>query len=200
MASATEPTQPSVNPSALKALPPLEVVRRWLSYDPLTGIIRWREQRGGRGAPGAEAGVLSEKGYRRIALGGKIYRAHRLAWLLHYGVPPRGQIDHVNGVRDDNRIVNLREATQSQNNMNRRMRADNRCGFKGVFRQNGRWRTQITVGRAKVHLGYFDTAEKASRAYADAAAKFYGDFARPGTMTMENACAPSASEALGSQA
>lgn len=190
MASATEPAhdqstlhskiacQPG---SQAKALPPLEVARRWLSYDPLTGIIRWRDRRGTRGLPGYEAGRCSPRGYRIIALGGMHYRAHRLAWLLHYGVPPRGQIDHVNGVRDDNRIVNLREATQSQNSANMRIRASNRCGFKGVHRKrvNGRcWRAQITIEKRKVHLGYFDTAEAAGRAYAAAAVRAYGAFAR----------------------
>lgn len=173
----------------VKPLPLFDAVQRWLSYDPVSGVLRWKARKGQRPAPGSEAGYISADGYRRIEFDEKVYLAHRLAWLLHYGVPPKAQVDHVNGDGGDNRIENLREATPAQNAMNRKVRADNRCGIKGVRQfKNGRWQVYVK----DVYIGRFDTAEAGGQAYAAAAATIFGEFARPSTRVMEEGGEPSA--------
>src|SRR5687768_770720 len=106
-----------------------EKLRELMDYNPDTGVFLYRKRRGRRSA-GLEAGSIV-KGYRLISLG-KQYSAHRLAWLYVYGEWPAGDLDHINCVRDDNRIANLREATDSQNNANRTLAPKNSSGFKGV--------------------------------------------------------------------
>lgn len=115
----------------------------------------------------------------RTPVGDVLVPAHRLAWFYAYGVWPQDQIDHRNGIRSDNRICNLREATNSLNKANERRRTDNTSGFKGVHRrENGRWRARIGVGNRRLALGDFDTPEAAHTAYCQAAAQHFGEFAR----------------------
>lgn len=89
-----------------------EVLKSLLYYDPETGIFVWLVTRQ-RSPAGKEAGGYDEKGYRRICVNGTKVRAHRLAWLYMTGEWPEDQLDHINGLKDDNRFVNLREATNS---------------------------------------------------------------------------------------
>jgi len=86
-------------------------------------------------------------------------------------------VDHRNGNGLDNRRANLRPATKSQNGANRLIAASNKSGFKGVDLKKGRWRAQIKVVGSKIHLGYFDLAEEAARAYDMAAIEAFGEFA-----------------------
>lgn len=88
-------------------------------------------------------------------------------------------IDHKNLNTLDNRRGNLRFCTAEQNNRNRNKHHNNKSGFKGVCREGDRWRSQISVGGKKIHLGMFDTAEAAADAYNDAAIRLHGEFARP---------------------
>ena len=90
-----------------------------LHYDPLTGVFRWRVARGSRAA-GDVAGGISGAGYRQIGIDGRYYQASRLAWLYTTGEWPDGEIDHKNGVHDDNRWDNLRDVTHTENNQNQR--------------------------------------------------------------------------------
>lgn len=112
-------------------------------------------------------------------INGKEYLEHRLAWFYTLGVWPE-RIDHVNGVKDDNRLSNLRECTIAENNQNRRRKKNNKSGHKGVswHSYNKRWRSQITVQGKDTHLGYFLTKEEAADAYNDAALQHHGEFAR----------------------
>jgi AP2 domain/HNH endonuclease len=91
------------------------------------------------------------------------------------------ELDHVNGSRSDNRWCNLREATHSQNRANAQMRTDNTSGFKGVtwLKQTGKWRARIEVNGKRIHLGEYDTRERAFIAYIFAQWKYHGDFANP---------------------
>jgi hypothetical protein len=94
--------------------------------------------------------------------------------------PTNLKVDHISGVRHDNRKKNLRFCTESQNQHNRGVTKRSKSGYKGVwfFKQLGRWQSQIKLNYKSIHLGYFDTAEKAYAAYCEAAKKYHKEFAR----------------------
>lgn len=157
-------------------------VRSIFLYDAVTGIFRYRYTRGPRAPAGAIAGSLHHKGYRVLTINKRSYQAHRIAWLFYYGKFPKKQIDHINGVKDDNRIANLREASNSQNKKNTKVRSDNAIGVKGVslrFRA-GRpfYVVRIQVEGKRLHLGEFVDIGHAASVYWGAAQKYYGEFAR----------------------
>jgi hypothetical protein len=161
-----------------------ETLRSLLSYDPESGDFKWIEKRFNGADSGQSAGSINRYGYRRICVFGSYYTAHRLAWLLHYGVEPKGSLDHINGVRSDNRIANLREATNSQNGYNMSLSSASKSGVKGVrfYCRAGRkdkWSARIMVQGESIFLGLFDTLEEAKSARLCAAEKYHGEFARP---------------------
>ncbi len=152
-----------------------------LHYDPDTGFFTWTKSRGNRKA-GSRAGHVNGDGYVRIAIKLHYYSAHRLAWLATHGYWPPGDIDHINGVRDDNRIINLRSATRAQNAQNRFKSTRSGLGLKGTGYDvaSGRWWAGIKKGWKRLHLGCFDTAEAAHATYCAAAQKAFGKFFNPG--------------------
>jgi len=152
------------------------LVKSILNYNPDTGVFVWEAQRK-KIVVGSVAGGDNGHGYWVIRIDGRLYRAHQLAWLYVYGEWPDRQIDHINGNRSDNRISNLRLATQSQNNANTRV-LSSMSGIKGVGMHNGRWRAQIRIDGKKVHLGYFDCPAVAHFAYQIAADNHFGEYAR----------------------
>jgi hypothetical protein len=163
-----------------KPLPPLELVKQLLDYDPQIGGFCWKHNRGKKGCMGKPAGY-SHKGYISIEIDGKEYRAHRLAWLICTGEDPADkQIDHVNGNKSDNRFANLRLATNSQNACNRTVSARNTSGFKGVSFSSKQqaWKADVRINGVTKHLGYYPTPELAHMAYCKAAAELHGEFAR----------------------
>lgn len=103
-------------------------------------------------------------GYLVVKFDGSQIRAHRLAWFLSHGDEPLLDIDHINGVRDDNRLCNLRLATQSQNGFNSRKIAKSKTGIKGVALHGGGFRARCSVNGAQVHIGTFRTIEAAAEA------------------------------------
>lgn len=149
-----------------------------LSYDSETGIFRWLVCKSRRNHVGDQAGTIGEDGYRIIQIDGWNYKAARLAWLYHYGRWPVPQADHRDLKRDNDRISNLREATDSQNGANTGLLASNRSGFKGVSHSRDGWKAQIRKNGERKFLGYFDTPEEAHAAYCAAARDLHGDFAR----------------------
>lgn len=159
-------------------LPALREVSGLVTYDPATGLFAWRSCRRRGVIAGRAAGHVDSVGYVRIKLNQRLYPAHRLAWLLTYGVDPDSQIDHVNGNRSDNRIENLRLASQRQNMFNIQHRIGP-SGFVGVAQlPSGRWRAKINTEQGQKTIGTFDTAEAAARARDDAARRFRQEFAR----------------------
>jgi len=122
------------------------------------------------------AGCLDPNGYIYIAIDKKDYAAHRIAWIYVHGEEPSGELDHINLVKSDNCIKNLRIATHAQNCANRKRRSDNTTGYKGVYRERGKYRSYIVVQGRNHRIGTFHTPEEAARAYADAARKYAGEF------------------------
>lgn len=159
-------------------LPTIEYVRSRLSYDPGTGLMTWKTNRV-RSFVGREAGTL-HNGYRVVVLLGRMYRVHRLAWLLMTGAWPEDEIDHVNLDRSDNRWANLRAADKRGNACNTGVRTDNKSGFKGVCwdKARGRWRADIRLPHTRKHLGMFTDPKEAHAAYSRAAVTHFGPFAR----------------------
>lgn len=158
-----------------------EYAKELLTYDPKTGILRWRMDRGrnGKVKAGDIAGTreLSESRYFAIKIDNVLYKNHRLAWLITYGYMPKC-IDHIDGDTGNNRLANLRECTMTQNKGNSRSYKNNTSGVKGVHQVRGRWRSYVQCGRKRVHIGYFDTKEEAAAAYIKKAKELFGEFAR----------------------
>ena len=121
-----------------------ERLRELLSYDPDSGIFRWRVC-ARRKLVGSIAGHKGKQGYMHIGIDGRDYRAHRLVWLYVYGKWPPTEIDHINLLRHDNRLANLRLASREQNSANAPSHRDSSSGLKGVsFHKHMRkWRAEI---------------------------------------------------------
>jgi hypothetical protein len=154
-----------------------EEIRDLLEYNPETGALTWKKW--GRKANGGVAGVLNEKGYRRIEFKGIKYRAHRIAWFLYYGEEPQNEIDHINGCKSDNRICNLRLADQFQNAWNKKISKLNKSGIKGVHfhGRHKKWVARIEANKKAYHLGYFDDLNKAAIAIIETRKQLHKEFA-----------------------
>jgi hypothetical protein len=153
-------------------------LRELLDYEPQTGKFFWKVRTARCVKIGSLAGAIERNGYRRIDLLNKHYLAHRLAWLYVNGEWPLGDLDHVNGNKDDNRVANLRPATVSQNAMNKKMPATNKTGFKGVCQVGKKFQAGIKRNGKSTHLGWHDTPEAAHAAYVEKANEIFGEFAR----------------------
>lgn len=176
------------------ALIEIETLKRMFRYDAETGDLIWlgettpnRKLRYGR-----SVGSKDRKGYLRVslALGPSSQRkvrafSHRVAWALHYGEwPPADKtVDHINNIKSDNRIANLRLATNQENCFNSKARRHSRAGLKGVTynakdRPHRPWIASICVDGKTRCLGSFATAEEAHARYCEEARKCHGEFAR----------------------
>ena len=150
-----------------------EEVAALLSYDPQTGLFTHKVD-GHKRKAGAVTGRLDTKGYVRIRLLGYEFKAHRLAWLLTYGMWPTAEIDHINGCPSDNRIMNLRDVSVAVNGWNRaKAMRNNKTGVLGVCEMNGKFVAQIGVDGKRVRLGAYDTVEAATAAYGKAKAELH---------------------------
>jgi hypothetical protein len=153
-------------------------LRDLLHYDPASGEFRWREDRSSRIRAGTIAGSLTPERYRKITIKGRRYGAHQLAWFYMTGKWCSLVIDHRDGDPSNNGWQNLRPATRWQSNANRRLPRNNVSGLKGVSRHRSQWRARIRKTYRTHHLGIFSTRQAAHAAYAAAARKLFGEFAR----------------------
>lgn len=158
---------------------PIERLRSLLRLDPDTGLLHWLAERPNGAKPGDVAGWQDRNRYMRVEVDQVKLAAHRVAWALHTGYwPPDGmQIDHINGIKTDNRPVNLRLANNSENQCSAKSRPG-RSGLRGVdwSIKMGRWRAKIMKGKRTIHLGYFHDKNEAHAAYCQAAAEIHGPF------------------------
>lgn len=139
-----------------------------------------------KAAGGAKAGDIvgwvtycNGRPYRKMTFKRRVVYVHRAIFLMAHGYLP-AYIDHINSDPLDNRIENLRAATQSQNMANSRMSKANSSGRKGVTWRSGtgKWVAQIMVGGKHISLGSFHTLDEAAEAYAKGSVRFFGEFAR----------------------
>lgn len=153
----------------------VEELRAMFDYSAETGVLTWKVRPNQSVLRGREAGNKGNRGYRNIKIRGRLHVAHRIAWAIAHGehVPAGMQIDHVNGVKDDNRLSNLRLATHRENHQNRARNKNNKSGFLGVSPINGKWRAQIMADGKKLALGCFDAPEAARDAYLAAKAELH---------------------------
>lgn len=147
-----------------------EMIRAALTYDRHSGTFA---RIGGRRSSRPLGSLV--RGYRRIEIHGRAYRAHVLAWVYVHGAVPDGLLDHINGNRDDNRIQNLRIADKQQNGANMRARRDDMP--KGVRPYRRKFQAYIKVSRRFICIGYYSTADEAAHAYNKAAITHFGEFA-----------------------
>lgn len=144
-----------------------KILKQLLRYDKSTGKFTWREKPAG----------TNKDGYVSISLFGKLYPAHRLAWLYEYGEWPKNVIDHVNRVKNDNRILNLRDCTLKDNGKNRTKSKSNTSGYKGVYQSSkNRWIAVCRINGKSVRVGHFKSTEEAAEAYKNFAQKHHGEF------------------------
>ncbi|MDE1139960.1 MAG: HNH endonuclease [Paraburkholderia tropica] len=144
-----------------------ERLRELLWYNPETGVFTWRVRPGRKMRIGQEAGSMTANGYVQIKVDKRRYLAHRLAWLHVHGEWPIDDIDHINGVRTDNRIENLRDVTGHVNMQNlKKATAQNKTAkMLGVTMSRDRYQAQIKVDGKYKYLGVFESAEAAHEAY-----------------------------------
>jgi hypothetical protein len=143
-------------------------LKELITYDPKTGIIKWKETKKGRRIKpeNISDGSLNRQGYIIFGLCGKRYKAHRLAFLYMNGSFPKEEVDHINGVKSDNRWENLREATRHQNRLNDKA--------KGYYKEYGKYKAQIRFNHKHIFLGYYETEEEAHKAYLAGKIKYHG--------------------------
>lgn len=142
-----------------------------LSYDLDTGVFLWRSKPAPCVRAGSVAGSPDKDGYLRIQLDGKQHKLHRLAFLLVDGAWPIGQVDHIDGDRQNNRWANLRVVNQAINQQNRRQQQRGaRTGLLGVYQKKGnvKFTARIYVDGKRIHLGSYECAEVAHAAYVRA--------------------------------
>jgi hypothetical protein len=140
-------------------------IKEYITYNPSSGVFT-RIARQGRMSAGSPVGTYDKDGYHIIYYNNTSYKAHRLAWWFVHNVLPKGQIDHINHVVDDNRICNLREVSHQENSRNQVKRSTNTSGVTGVYwnKARKRWVANIWVDDKCKYLGGFETIEEAKQA------------------------------------
>ncbi len=155
-----------------------DFLKECLSYDPETGLFTWKVKSAKNVKIGSVAGCLKPSGYIHITLNKKTYCAHILAWLYTYGEYPKQDLDHINQVKNCNKIRNLRLASEAQNKWNTGVQANNSSGYKGVSWdcENSKWRVMAMVNGVRKFLGRFDNLTSAITAHEVFCKANHGEF------------------------
>ena len=148
-----------------------EILKEYFNYDPLTGSLTWKRKHCSKVVKGSEVGSLSTapKAHHKVVhFKGSLYAVHRLIWCWYYGSWPTGHIDHINHDELDNRIENLRDVSQAENNLNNSLRSDNSTGYTGIWinKQNSKkkYMAEISLKGKKVFCKSFYTLQDAINA------------------------------------
>ena len=158
-------------------------LKELLNYNPDTGIFTRKEPRRGVKV-GSVLGSLHNCGYLFATVNREFFYLHRLAWIYMHGKHPIDMIDHINGDKTDNRIKNLRQASNSQNQQNSTTNKRNTSGVKGVswYARDSKWYAYIQVKNKTLNLGTYFKIEDAISARHSAEVKYFGEFRRNKTM------------------
>lgn len=158
-------------------------LKRQLAYDAKTGLFKWKVRSSSRAKVGCIAGYTRIDGYVAIRLLGVRFPAQRLAWLFHHGRWPPETIDHINRCPGDNRITNLRLASPTQQQGNKRLDCRNKSGFRGVFfdKRTRKWTATLSTKKGLRRIGAFTEKKLAVEAYEREAKKYFGEFYSAGT-------------------
>lgn len=159
-----------------------ERLKELLEYNGENGKFTWKANYGSAAKSGNIAGYVNKLGYVMIGVGGKRYLAHRLVWLYVNGYFPKECIDHINGDKSDNRIHNLREATKSENEYNKKVHTNSKSGVKGVYwnKINKKWVADIRANGKYFYIGSFETLKEASKAIKIKREELHKEFANHG--------------------
>lgn len=162
-----------------------KALKNLLTYNKDTGEFRWKEKRRGVLNANQVAGSYNSYGYRQIVINRTNYLAHRLAWLYVYGEFPEDQIDHINRVKDDNSISNLRCVSNQENSRNKGLQSNNKSGHVGVSwsKNHNKWMARIGIGKEAAsklglktphkYIGLFVDFDDAVSAYLEAKEKYH---------------------------
>ena len=158
----------------------VDLLNELLTYDRETGKLYWKSARQGV-TVGKEAGALDKEGYSILRINYKRYRTHRVVFLMHKGYLP-AVLDHIDGDRANNRLDNLRPASLSQNQHNRKLNKNNKSGFKGVSynSKSKMFLASIKHQRQTIFLGSYKTPEEADKVVRVAREELHGNFANHG--------------------
>lgn len=180
---------------AAKTLPPIDLLRECFSYNQATGLLWWKHRPISHFKHKWDCHAFNKKyadkpatytagnGYIYVTVNYSRYLAHRVIWKMVHGKEPSKHIDHINGDPLDNRISNLREATQSQNLCNHAGQRRSKTGLKGASPRSDNpniFVAQIRINGKQTRIGQFKTAEEAHAAYCKAAKELHGEFANFG--------------------
>lgn len=157
----------------------INALNELFTYNPKTGLIYWKAKGKGR-IKKKEAGTLLHSGYIGICIGSRRIQAHRIAWALFHGQNPKDQIDHINGIKTDNRICNLREATNAQNGKNLKLSKASTTGIKGVCyeKYTNKYKAYIRIDGKMLSLGRYNTLQEAAVIRKQAEEKHFGEWNR----------------------
>ena len=143
---------------------PVALVKELLRVDD-AGNLFWLKDVAKNVKAGSQAGQISSLGYRTVTIQGKAYKAHRLVWVLAYGVWPEGMLDHIDGDKANNTPANLRTATAVTNGQNRKLTKGKTSLAGAYLNKTGWWHSRIRVNKKVIHLGRFRSQEEAHAAY-----------------------------------
>lgn len=138
-------------------------LKELVDYDPESGYFSWKFGRPGA-SMGVRCGTVKKAGYTILTLDRTLFRAHRVAWFFVHGEWPKDEIDHINRMRSDNRLANLRIADRSKNGFNKPVRSDSKIGVKNVSydQETGVYYVRLVIDKKPFNFGGFATIGEAA--------------------------------------